>query len=145
MKLYNAGVLDENILNIYLDNSRIPDEMWGDFKAMLASVVGMERRINQLAERYGVDAVCEDMEAVLELTDARKVIEPIPDGTYNFSDSLEGVVDGELSLFNLSMTVQDDEIYVDFSGTESSNSRRLQHDDGSASIPSLCRRLSHSY
>ncbi|MCO5093492.1 hydantoinase B/oxoprolinase family protein [Bosea sp. (in: a-proteobacteria)] len=120
MKLYRAGVLNEDIRDIYLDNSRIPEEMWGDLKAMLGSLVGMERRMVQLCRRYGQDAVRAGMDDVLSFAEekARSVIKGIPDGVYRFPDYLEGIEDGEFSLINCEMTVEGDEVTFDFRGTD---------------------------
>ena len=119
-KLYREGVLVEDIKNIFLDNSRIPDEMWGDFQAMLAAIEGMERRLVQLCERYGKAVVKAGMREVIDFAEAkaRSVIARIPDGTYHFSDYLEGLAEGQYTYINTTMTVAGDEVFFDFAGTD---------------------------
>lgn len=120
MKLYDRGVLNENIKSIYQDNSRIPNELWGDIQAMISGMKSMDRRINELCDRYGRDAVEEGMQDVINYAEskARAVIKTIPDGRYEFSDYLEGISEGQLAYFTVTLTVQGSDIEVDFSGTD---------------------------
>lgn len=120
VKLYDGGVLNETIKSIYEDNSRIPGELWGDIQAMISGLKSMDRRINELCERYGRDTVEDGMQDVIRYaeTKARAVIQTIPDGVYNFSDYLEGIVDGQLAYFSATMTVSGGEIELDFTGTD---------------------------
>ncbi len=120
MKLFSAGKLNEDIRSIFLDNSRIPDEMWGDFQAMLAALHSMDRRLRQLCGRYGVDAVRQGMKDVIDFAEikARSVIAGIPDGIYEFADYVEGFEENQFTLIHTSMRITGDEMFVDFSGTD---------------------------
>ncbi|TIP00451.1 MAG: hydantoinase B/oxoprolinase family protein [Mesorhizobium sp.] len=120
VKLYEGGVLNEPIKLIFQDNSRIPTELWGDIQAMISGLKSMDRRINELCERYGRDSVEEGMQDVINYAEAkaRAVIKKIPDGVYSFSDYLEGIHDGQLAFFYATITVKDSEIEVDFTGTD---------------------------
>lgn len=120
VKLYDAGVLNETIKAIYMDNSRIQTELWGDIQAMISGMKSMERRMKELCERYGRGAVEEGMQDVLNYAEAkvRAVIRKIPNGVYSFSDYLEGINEGQLAYFTATMTISDDEIEVDFTGTD---------------------------
>ena len=120
VKLYEGGVLNEAIKSIFQDNSRIPTELWGDIQAMISGLKSMDRRLNELCERYGRDSVEEGMQDVINYaeTKTRAVIKNIPNGVYSFSDYLEGIHDGQLAFFSVTMTVKDTEIEVDFTGTD---------------------------
>ncbi|RUV86620.1 hydantoinase B/oxoprolinase family protein [Mesorhizobium sp. M5C.F.Ca.IN.020.14.1.1] len=119
-KLYERGILNKIIKDIYMDNSRIPTELWGDLKAMIAGLKSMERRILELCDRYGTDTVVEGMNDVIDYAEmkARKVIETIPDGVYEFHDYLEGIHDNQLALFAVKMTVKGSDLEIDFTGTD---------------------------
>lgn len=119
-KLYDGGVLNETIKALLEDNSRIPAELWGDIQAMISGLKSMDRRINELCDRYGQDAVEEGMGDVINYAEAkaRAVIETLPDGTYSFSDYLEGISDGQLAYFSVTLTIRGGDIDVDFSGTD---------------------------
>lgn len=120
VKLYDGGVLNDDVKNIFLDNSRIPDEMWGDFQAMISALKSMERRVGQLCERYGVETVKEGMDEVIRFGEikSREVLGSIPDGEYSFSDYIEGVDGGEHIQISTSMRVKGDGLELDFTGTD---------------------------
>lgn len=120
VKLYEGGVLNETIKSIFEDNSRIPGELWGDIQAMISGLRSMDRRINELCDRYGSDDVEQAMRDVISYAEAKAhaVIESIPDGVYDFSDYLEGIHDRQLAFFSARMTVRGGEIELDFSGTD---------------------------
>jgi N-methylhydantoinase B len=120
MKLFNAGVLNTDLRDIFLDNSRIPDEMWGDFQALLASLHSMDQRLRQLCLRYGADAVLQGMADVIDFAElkARSVIARIPDGTYEFADYVEGFAENQFTHIRTVMHVTGDTMHVDFTGTD---------------------------
>ncbi|WP_117196375.1 hydantoinase B/oxoprolinase family protein [Rhizobium terrae] len=120
VKLYESGVLNRAIKSIFEDNSRIPGELWGDIQAMISGLKSMDRRLIELCDRYGRDAVEQGMNDVIAYAEskARAVIRTIPDGTYSFSDYLEGINEGQLAYFSVTLTVRDGEIQVDFTGTD---------------------------
>ncbi|WP_129544587.1 hydantoinase B/oxoprolinase family protein [Serratia sp. 1D1416] len=120
VKLYEGGFLNEAIKSIFQDNSRIPTELWGDIQAMISGLKSMDRRVNELCDRYGREDVEEGMREVINYaeTKTRAVIRTIRDGIYTFSDYLEGIHDGQLAYFSVTMTVKDSEIEVDFTGTD---------------------------
>src|SRR3546814_709048 len=57
VKLYKAGVLDEEILSIILSNIRIADQRIGDIKAQAAALAIGEKRLTALLDRYGAEVV----------------------------------------------------------------------------------------
>ncbi len=102
VKLYKAGVMDEEILSILMSNIRIAEQRIGDVKAQAAALMIGERRLTQLLDRYGEQTV---EAAIVELKrqaseQTRAVISRIPDGLYSgeaFLDS-DGVVDVPLKI-----------------------------------------------
>ncbi len=120
MKLYKAGVLDEEVRDVFLMNTRIPEEMWGDFTAMIAAERSMDRRLQELCDKYGREVVVEAMGDVMALSErkSRAVIAEIPDGTYAFSDFIEGFGEGAFSHVNTTLTVRGDEVELNLDGTD---------------------------
>jgi N-methylhydantoinase B len=120
VKLYKAGVMDEEILAIVLSNIRIADQRIGDIKAQAAALSAGEKRFTELIDRYGADTV---NGAIKELRSRaaqqmRAKIKEIPDGLYQgeaFVDS-DGVVDEPL-LIDMKVRKQDTELYFDMSGS----------------------------
>ena len=120
IKLYESGILNETVKAILNDNSRIPGELWGDIKAMISGLKSIDKRINELCERYGDSDVEQSMIDVIDYAEAKAhaVIQSIPDGEYDFSDYLEGIKDGQLAFFTARMTVRGGQIELDFNGTD---------------------------
>ena len=118
VKLFKAGVMDEEILSIVLSNIRIADQRIGDIKAQAAALTVGEKRFTELIDRYGKDTV---LQAIRELKaraaqQMRARIQSIPDGTYQdsaFIDS-DGVVDEALEI-SMKIRKQDTELYFDMS------------------------------
>ena len=120
VKLYKAGVMDEEILSIVLSNIRIADQRIGDIKAQAAALSSGEKRFTELIDRYGKQTV---NSAIQELRSRaaqqmRAKIKEIPDGLYQgkaFVDS-DGVVDEPLCI-DMKVRKQDTELYFDMSGS----------------------------
>lgn len=118
--LVKAGEINETVKNILFDNSRAADDVWGDMKAMLAAMASMDERLNALCDRFGTADVEAGMQDVMALAErkARNVIRDIPDGTYDFSDFVEGLGQGEYFQVRVAMTVHGDTADFDFTGTD---------------------------
>ncbi|MCP4330172.1 MAG: methylhydantoinase [Alphaproteobacteria bacterium] len=120
VKLFKAGVMDEEILAIILSNIRIADQRIGDIKAQAAALTVGERRLTVLIDRYGKDVV-ETAIRELRARAAQQMgakIEGIPDGVYEgqaFVDS-DGVVDQPLKIA-MKITVAGSEMTFDMSGS----------------------------
>jgi N-methylhydantoinase B len=118
VKLVRAGVMDDDILQMVLNNIRVPEERIGDIKAQIGALKVGERRLTALLDRYGADVV---EQGIVELKarserQMRAYIESVPDGTYEavaYCDS-DGVVNEKLAI-RLAMTVKGSDIHFDFS------------------------------
>jgi N-methylhydantoinase B len=120
VKLFRAGVMNEEILAIILSNIRVADETIGDIKAQAAALRVGERRLTALLDRYGKDTVAAAVEELRDRSEAqmRARIASIPDGEYRsvaWVDS-DGVVDEPLKI-DLKLRVQDTDMYFDLSGS----------------------------
>lgn len=118
--LFRKGALDQSFLDLFLANTRTPEQNWGDMKACLAALAMAERRVAELIRQYGVDPVREGIPAVLDYAEmqARRIIAHVPNGTYRFSDFVEADMVGlGLVRINLALTVKGGELIMDFTGT----------------------------
>jgi N-methylhydantoinase B len=121
IKLVRKGQLDEAFLRLFLANCRIPDQNWGDLRALLSSLHTADTRIKELVARYGHDAVLDGIEAVLDYGErrARTLISELPDGDYEFVDYLEAdMTPVGLIRIKLTLRIKGDEIVFDFTGTD---------------------------
>ena len=119
-RLYREGILDEDFLKLFLINTRTGEENWGDMKACLAALSTGERRIAQVIKRYGVTAFSESITNSLDYAEqqSRRLISTVPDGTYTYSDYLEGDAVGlGLLRIKLSLKVNAGTFLMDFAGT----------------------------
>ena len=84
IKLYNAGVKNEDLWQFFLDNVRTPEMNTGDIESMIAACqLGRERFLN-LVEKYGVETVLDTAHELMDYSERmlRAEIEKIPDGEY---------------------------------------------------------------
>jgi len=121
IKLYRAGVLNEELKRLVLANCRIPEQNWGDINALTAALGTAEKRMAECIARYGVTSIREVIEGLLDYSEARarKVFAAVPDGRYEFSDYLEGdLLKTHNVRIKLSMTVSGSDVHLDFTGTD---------------------------
>jgi N-methylhydantoinase B len=119
-KLCRAGEVDHDFLELFLANCRIPEQNWGDLKAMLASLKTGERRMHLLAGKFGLAEVRQAMDDMLDWTErgVRDLVRTIPDGDYAFADYLDDDLDGAPIRLAVTLRVRDDSIEVDYTGTD---------------------------
>src|SRR5712671_7151341 len=120
VRLYRRGELQDDVMRMILANVRTPEERRGDLNAQLASLRIGERRIRELAARYGADLVTAGFEAILDYTERRmrRRLAEFPPGTYCGEDFLDD--DGnsdEPVRVNLAITVSPDKLVLDFAGS----------------------------
>jgi N-methylhydantoinase B len=118
VKLCRKGELVSDIVDMILNNIRVPEERIGDIKAQVGALTVGERRLTALLDRYGADTV---EAAIIELKarserQMRAYIDSVPDGTYSFSSFIDsdGIVNEPLEIA-LDMTVRGSDIHFDFS------------------------------
>ncbi len=120
-KLVSRGVLNTGLRDLILANCRIPDQNWGDMKALLASLTVCERRMGQIVGRYGFDVIAEGIDALMDYGErrARSIISKIPDGAYSFHDYVEAdYVSPYYLRVKVTVVVAGDTVKLDFTGTD---------------------------
>lgn len=122
VKLFEAGRLNQAVADVITDNCRIPTLNWGDLSALLAALEVGESRVARIAERYGVDIVCDAMDAVLDQSEsvARSVLKTIPSGSYKFTEYFEDDYVNDVPVrLQLELTsTGDGRVQLDFTGTD---------------------------
>ena len=66
VKILRKGVLNEEILDLILRNCRLPEWNRSDFNAIVAALRLAERRVIEMADRFGVDVLVGAMDEMLE-------------------------------------------------------------------------------
>lgn len=120
IKLFDRGELQTDIMDLLLLNVRVEEERRGDHNAQIASCKLGSRRFAEVVESHGLGNVLTAFDNIISRTSVRMrtAIKSIPDGSYEFSDFMDG--DG-INTFDiplcLKLTVNDDRIHLDFEGT----------------------------
>ncbi len=122
IRLYKAGVLNEDAYKIIFRNTRIPESLAGDIDGEAAACRMGAERIADLFARYGRATIEACFEAIIQRcadTFRREILPKIPDGTYTWEDYIEhdGVEPPRLHTIRLTMTKTPEKITLDFNGT----------------------------
>ena len=119
VKLVDGGKLNEAIRDIVLQNVRQPEILWGDLQSQLASLQIGAASMERLARKVGDERFEQALKQLLDSSEdsMRAVIGRIPDGTYEFEDSIDddGISDRPLRI-HARVTVAGEELTVDLSG-----------------------------
>ena len=116
MKLFRAGVANEDLFTLLAENVRRPDQVLGDVHALVAAGLTGAERIGEFMEEYGMH----DLEALATVvqkraeTVMRQAIADLPDGRYEHRVEADGV-ESHLS-FPIRIEVRGHEIEVGFEG-----------------------------
>ncbi|UPJ47887.1 hydantoinase B/oxoprolinase family protein [Bradyrhizobium sp. 200] len=122
MKIVRGGAVDESLLSLMETNVRVPEQNRGDLKAQLASLATGERKMIEIAERFGRVRFRVGIEALLAYSEqqARAIVRTIPDGEYFFADYADedAAIDGKPMRIALTLRVRDGELVLDFTGSD---------------------------
>ena len=116
VRLYRAGELQPDLLDLVLLNCQVPRERRNDLRAQMAANRLGIRRYRALAARHGVATLLAASEALLDYAERRMRagIASIPDGKYEFEDRFEcSDIEGSQPL-RLVLRVAGDSIRLDF-------------------------------
>src|SRR5262249_15909305 len=126
LKLYKAGLINQDIVDIIRMNVRIPQRAMGDLRAQVTAGKTGERRFLELVDRYGREEVMRAIATIMDRSEAtaRAGTRSIPDGTYeaeSFMDD-DGVEIGKKVPIRVKVAVAGDGMTIDL--TEVSNQVR---------------------
>ncbi len=121
LRLVERGEIRDDLWELLQLNTRTPDLLDGDLRAMLGSTkIGAERLV-ELTRDLGVAASTEIFEAICHHADTRfrAVIAALPDGTWTATERWEDDCFGPADLqLTATVTVDGDSLTVDFTGTD---------------------------
>jgi len=123
VKLYKGGDLDEELLETFAHNTRLPDHAEADIKALAAGTAAAEKRVQGLCDRFGTETYLEGCDAILDRTRDGMIDlirEFIPEGErYTFEDYVDddGMGNGPIKL-HLEIYREGDTVYLDWDGTD---------------------------
>lgn len=119
VKLYEENELNKDVLDLILDNSRLPLYALGDIEAQTASMKLAERRLQILVTKYGVDTVRSTMEKIQRDGEAVALtrIKTLPKGVFSAEDYYDDSgVDEDPMKLRVKVEIGDEKFDVDLSG-----------------------------
>jgi N-methylhydantoinase B len=128
IKLWDAGVPNRAALAIMTRNSRMPESLAADLDAECSACLMGARRLGEMFERYGIEAVESAFDAIIARTTEtyrREILSQVPVGSWTWEDYAEhdGVAEPQLHTqrITLTRTPADDpdgeRLVLDFDGT----------------------------
>ncbi|TNC20213.1 hydantoinase B/oxoprolinase family protein [Amycolatopsis alkalitolerans] len=120
IKVLKAGRWDADVMRILEDNIRMPESSLGDLRAAIAACRLGERRMAELAARYGLDTVLACVAQMREQSErlSRDAVSRMADGEYFASSWMDNDgqdLDRPVRL-DIRVEVAGEELTIDFSG-----------------------------
>jgi N-methylhydantoinase B len=122
VKLFERGKLNEDLLDLILNNSRMPTMNYFDLMAIVAACRTAEKRVKELCERFGKNLYLQAGEALLDRTyRAMKqlIVKNLPEQKVSFEDYIDddGCGNGPYKMV-LTIWRQGEHGYFDWTGTD---------------------------
>ena len=122
IRIIEGGKLNDEAYRIILRNSRYPDLLEGDTRALMSAAQRAEERVLEIFRRFGkattLAAIRQDQRETSEFV-RRKTLETIPQGSFSTSDYMD--TDGvgeEWHSFHLELSRNGDRITLDATGSD---------------------------
>ncbi len=120
VKLIRGGEMQQDIVDILVRNTRIPQSAMGDLNGQLGALDLGRKRLDELLDDYGVATVKMALDALGDRADAlmRGELATLPDGRWEAVDYLDndGITDKALPI-KVALEIQGDQMSLDFDGT----------------------------
>lgn len=125
MKIIEQGKINSTMERILRQNVRVPDQVMGDLYAQFTGLHLMERQVIHLMQERGLESMEELSYELRQRSEnaMRKSILALPDGTYH-AEAISDGIDEPIRL-KMALTVADDQITVDFSGSDAQVQRSI--------------------
>ncbi|HMB37046.1 MAG TPA: hydantoinase B/oxoprolinase family protein [Methylomirabilota bacterium] len=127
VRIVREGRLNEEAYRIFLRNSRLPDLVEGDTRAMMASCRLADARLTELCGRYGVETVLAAFDECIAQTAARArelFLRMVPEGRWSFHDFLDSDGGSEQRPFRIELELTRAGDHVRLDGSRSDDQAR---------------------
>lgn len=122
VRIATSSGLERSIMAILELNSRTPEKVAGDVRALIAGANTAARRVEELIDSYGVEIFARGVEDYLDYTETltRAAVSSLPDGTYEADYRIDddGVTDVKNHRVHVAVSIRGDRIRLDFDGTD---------------------------
>ena len=120
-RIYRAGELNDDAVNLLKFNSRFPDRVLGDMHAQISACRIGERRTAEVIDEYGFDVYEAAIASIMDHGErlARLSLAKLPRGTWWAEDYIDGDgVEDRLVKMKATVTVTAEEMIVDWTGSD---------------------------
>jgi N-methylhydantoinase B len=119
IKLYDAGVLNEAVLDMIRWNVRTPEEVNGDIRSQVAANHVCAQKVVEMLGDENLDTLDDLADEIIDRTESsmRAAISKIPDGVYPYAGIIEGAGKRKDIDIKLNVEVKGSDIHIDFAGT----------------------------
>jgi N-methylhydantoinase B len=127
VRIVREGQLNEEAYRIFLRNSRLPQMVEGDTRAMMASCRLAESRLSELFARYGAPTVLAAFEACIAQVAAKArplFLGQIPEGEWTFHDFLDSDGGADQRPYKVELTLSRRGDHVKLDGSRSDDQAR---------------------
>ncbi len=137
VKLWDRGRFRRDVADLIANNMRVSKERIGDIQAQAAATGVGEKFLLNLIDKYGLQTVLDAFQDVQDYVEAllRSRIRDLPKGTWESEDYLDYDPGGEYDRpvrIHVKMTIREDEILFDLSGSDKHVSSFLNGTFGSS-------------
>ncbi len=120
VKLIRAGEVQQDIIDILMRNTRLPQSAMGDLNGQLGALDLGSKRLDELLDEYGPVTVKAALDALGDRAETlmRGELAELPDGRWEAVDYLDndGITDVALPI-RVTLEIQGDSMVLDFEGT----------------------------
>lgn len=120
VKLARAGQINQDIIDILLRNTRLPQSAMGDLNGQLGALDLGVKRMDELLDEYGAATVTAALTALGHRAETlmRSELTALPDGRWEAQDYLDndGITDDPLAI-HVAIEIAGDTMVLDFAGT----------------------------
>ncbi|BBO91828.1 hydantoinase B/oxoprolinase family protein [Desulfosarcina ovata] len=119
VKLYQAGELNEAVLEMIRWNVRTPDEVIGDIRSQISANHVCAEKICRMLEEYNMDCLDDLADEIIDRTEKsmRLSISQVPSGVYRAEGIIEQMDGREDLVVKAAVTVDNGNITVDLDGS----------------------------
>ena len=120
VKLARAGKVNQDIIDILMRNTRLPQSAMGDLNGQLGALDLGVKRMDELLDEYGGATITAALEALGHRAEAlmRSELTELPDGRWQAEDYLDndGINDEPLKI-KIALEIKNDTMLLDFTGS----------------------------
>ncbi|GHH98837.1 hydantoinase B/oxoprolinase family protein [Neobacillus kokaensis] len=121
VRIWSKGEYLKDVANLLVSNMRIPEERLGDLRSQAVATKVGENQLLQLVEKYGIETILTAFDEVQDYVEfmTREKVKKMPNGTWETTDFIDmdpEAGDGLIPI-KVKMTVKDDQIFYDLSGS----------------------------